>query len=123
MMAASFTSCGGNSGSTGSTGGDASSAAASSEGSSEGGSEAVEAEELTLPLSEDTVTLTYFINTDGNASIVKTDYNDNEFFQELEKRTNVHIDWQMNSPADFQTNFNLMIASIQMTDIIYGAQY
>ena len=131
MMAASFTSCGGNSGSTGSTGGDASSAAASSEGSSEGGSEgsseggseAVEAEELTLPLSEDTVTLTYFINTDGNASIVKTDYNDNEFFQELEKRTNVHIDWQMNSPADFQTNFNLMIASNQMTDIIYGAQY
>ena len=121
MMIASLTGCG----SSGTTSESSVSSESASESSSEDSdsAETVEAEALTLPLSEDTVTLTYFINTDGNASIIKTDYNDNEFFQELEKRTNVHIDWQMSSSADLQTNFNLMIASNQLTDIVYGANF
>ena len=48
------------------------------------------------------------------------DYNDNEFFQALEEKTGVHIDWMMNSSSDFVTNFNLMIASNQIPDMVYG---
>ena len=78
--------------------------------------------EVQLPLA-DGESLSYFISLDANASIVVTDYNDNEFFQALEEKTGVHIEWQMSSSADTLTNFNLMIASNQLPDMFYGSQY
>lgn len=86
-------------------------------------SETVSAEpaEVTLPIA-DGETLTMFASLDPNATIVVTDYNDNTFFQELEKRTGVHIEWQLSSSADVTTNFNLMIASNQLPDLVSGAQ-
>ncbi len=116
MLAASMVSCGNgdsNSSSAGSTtdtsdastGGDTSSEAAPTE--------------VSLPLA-DGESLTYFISLDANASIVVDDYNDNKFFQALEEKTGVHIDWMMNSASDFVTNFNLMIASNQIPDMVYG---
>ena len=80
------------------------------------------AKEISLPLTAEKKTLTFFQQLNDN-SVISKDYNDVEAFQELENRTNVHIDWQLSSSADFQTNFNLMIASNQTTDIMAGANY
>lgn len=115
MLAASMVSCG-NSSDNSSTGSNTGSTA-EGESSTAGGEPA--STEITLPLS-DGESLSYFIALDANASIVVDDYNDNEFFQALEEKTGVHIDWMMNSSSDYVTNFNLMIASNQIPDMVYG---
>ena len=115
MLAASMVSCG-NSSDNSSTGSSTGSTA-EGESSTAGGEPA--STEITLPLA-DGESLSYFISLDANASIVVDDYNDNEFFQALEEKTGVHIDWMMNSSSDFVTNFNLMIASNQIPDMVYG---
>lgn len=115
MLAASMVSCG-NSSDNSSTAGNTGSTA-EGESSTAGGEPA--STEITLPLA-DGESLSYFISLDANASIVVDDYNDNEFFQALEEKTGVHIDWMMNSSSDFVTNFNLMIASNQIPDMVYG---
>ena len=118
MLAASMVSCGGNgdSGSSGTSDSTTSTGDAST-GSDTSGEAAPT--EVSLPLA-DGESLSYFISLDANASIVVDDYNDNEFFQALEEKTGVHIDWMMNSSSDFVTNFNLMIASNQIPDMVYG---
>lgn len=79
-----------------------------------------EAAGFTLPLSDEKVTLTMYAGSmDGNFSAVSNDYNENAFFQELEKRTNVHIEFQT-VPQGSIDAFNLMIASGQLPDLIYG---
>ena len=66
----------------------------------------------------------YFVADDSNCAIMTTDWNDNEFYQEMERRTGVHLEFEMVSSADYQTNFNLMIASGNLADMIYvGASY
>lgn len=115
MLAASMVSCG-NSSDNSSTGSNTGSTA-EGESSTAGGEPA--STEISLPLA-DGESLSYFIALDANASIVVDDYNDNEFFQALEEKTGVHIDWMMNSSSDFVTNFNLMIASNQIPDMVYG---
>ena len=80
---------------------------------------------MVLPLTDSGETLSFWMYADtSNFVNMKTDYNENEFFQEMERRTGVHIDFQMVAAADRQTNFNLMIASNQLTDLMYaGASY
>ena len=73
---------------------------------------------------DEPTTLSYFVADDSNAAIMTTDWNDNEFYQEMERRTGVHLEFEMVSSADYQTNFNLMIASGNLADMIYvGASY
>lgn len=80
--------------------------------------------EFKLPIVDEPVTLTYFNADDTNAAIITNDWNDNEFYQEMERRTGVHLDFDTVSSADYQTNFNLMIASGKLADLIYvGASY
>ncbi len=80
--------------------------------------------EFQLPIVEEPVTLSYFNADDTNAAIITTDWNDNEFYQEMEARTGVHLEFETVSSADYQTNFNLMIASGNLADLIYvGASY
>ena len=114
MMTASLAAC--NSGDSGSIPAEESGSASTESGESA----PAEPTEVQLPLA-DGESLSYFISLDANASIVVTDYNDNEFFQALEERTGVHIEWQMSSAADTLTNFNLMIASNQLPDMFYGS--
>ena len=122
MMAASMASCGngGSNTSTPSASSDNSSSSASAESSSSesGESEAAAPGEVQLPLTEDGVTLTYWV-TFPSSGVTMNDLNENEFYTEMEKRTGVHIDFQMISSAERQTNFNLMIASNALTDLIY----
>lgn len=123
--------CGGNGGeSSGSTPessaaeSDTESSAAEEGEEAEGEAETAETGEFQLPIVDEPTTLTYFVADDSNAAIMTTDWNDNEFYQEMEARTGVHLEMEMVSSADYQTNFNLMIASGNIADLIYvGASY
>lgn len=79
-----------------------------------------EAGEVSLPLVDELTTLTIwgkpntaFFNLIGN------NYNDSVFFQELEKRTNVHIEWIIPASGSERDQLNLLIASGDLPDIIY----
>ena len=68
---------------------------------------------LTLTLvgsavAEDKVNLTAFQYTLENQS---TDFNNLWFFQQLEEKTNTHVDFTMVKDGDFQTQLNLMFIS------------
>lgn len=100
------------------------STASGTESGAEGDASAADTGDFQLPIVDEPVTLTYFVADDSNCAIMKTDFNDNEFYQEMEKRTGVHLEFEMVSSADYQTNFNLMIASGNLADLIYvGASY
>lgn len=47
------------------------------------------------------------------------DYNEKESFKQMEKVTNVHIDFKHVSDADVENQFNLLMASGQLPDMIY----
>ncbi|MEG2433920.1 MAG: extracellular solute-binding protein, partial [Acinetobacter sp.] len=64
---------------------------------------------------KDPVTLTYYIKANGAMSATMETYADVEFFKELEKLTNVHIEWNHNTTNE---NFALMIAGGDLPDMI-----
>ncbi|MCU7651219.1 extracellular solute-binding protein [Acutalibacter sp. LFL-21] len=120
--------CGGNDGSSTSSEASPSStteeSGAAAESGDESQAETAETGEFQLPIVDEPTTLSYFVADDSNAAIMTTDWNDNEFYQEMERRTGVHLEFEMVSSADYQTNFNLMIASGNLADMIYvGASY
>ena len=120
--------CGGNGGSSTSSEASPSStteeSGAAAESGDESQAETAETGEFQLPIVDEPTTLSYFVADDSNAAIMTTDWNDNEFYQEMERRTGVHLEFEMVSSADYQTNFNLMIASGNLADMIYvGAYY
>lgn len=80
--------------------------------------QAQESDEITLPLTDEPVTLTVFAGLDGNLTGIANDYNDNEFFQELEKRTGVHLEFIIPASGNEKEAYNLMIASGELADII-----
>ena len=97
---------------------------AAADSGDESQAETAETGEFQLPIVDEPTTLSYFVADDSNAAIMTTDWNDNEFYQEMERRTGVHLEFEMVSSADYQTNFNLMIASGNLADMIYvGASY
>ena len=97
---------------------------AAEEGETGDDGETAEPGEFQLPIVDEPTTLSYFVADSSNAAIMTTDWNDNEFYQEMERRTGVHLEMEMVSSADYQTNFNLMIASGTLADLIYvGASY
>lgn len=86
--------------------------------------EVVEPGEVTLPLTEEPVTLTMFINMDANLSTTGLGYEDTDVFKELEKRTGVHMEFQVPAAGEGTTAFNLMIASGELTDLVtYATNY
>lgn len=95
-------------------------AAKSDEAASEQAGEDAAAEDsgMTLPITEEPVTLTVFAGLDSNLTGLVNDYNDNEFFQELERRTGVHLEFIIPASGNEQEAYNLMIASGELADII-----
>ena len=71
---------------------------------------------LGFPISPEPITLTYFSIINAAMSATMPDYSYVGFFQELEEKTNIRIDWihvpQANEP------FNLMVASGDFPDLI-----
>lgn len=64
-----------------------------------------------LPLTEEPVTYTWWVNTQAQ------DLNENEIYGELAELTGVHIDWTLVA-TDEETKRNLMWASGDLPDII-----
>lgn len=81
------------------------------------GEDTVEAQN-SLPLTKEPVTLTVFAGLDNNLTGIINDYNENEFFKELEKRTGVHLEFTIPASGNEKEAYNLMIASDNLADII-----
>ena len=63
-------------------------------------------------------TITYWVPLHPNAAQIISTWNDNEVFQEMERRTGVHVEF-IHPPIGQETEqFNLMIASRDFPDII-----
>lgn len=82
--------------------------------SKDGGEAAVG--DITFPLKE-TVTLTYWMPLDPTVSKNHSTMNDTELYKELEKRTGVKLEFQHPPLGQEQEQFNLMVASNELTDI------
>lgn len=74
--------------------------------------------EITLPLTDEPITLTVFAAMDSNLTGIINDYNENGFFEELEKRTGVHLEFIIPAAGNEKEAYNLMIASGELADII-----
>jgi len=72
--------------------------------------------DLSLPISKEKITLRYFININGAMSATMASYADVEAVKELEKRTNIHIEWI--HPTGGNEQFALMVASKDLPDMI-----
>ena len=120
-----------NSGSTGSSSGTESSGATSSEAESSGeesGSTSAgltsdvvngETNQQTYPLTEETVTLTYWYPNAGSMAEL-ADFNDSYFFKWYEELTNVHIDFIVPAAGSEAEAFQLLFASDSMPDMVYS---
>ncbi|MDF2541298.1 MAG: hypothetical protein K0S47_1016 [Herbinix sp.] len=78
-----------------------------------------------LPFTEEPITLTVFAGLDSNLEGIIDDYNENEFFQELEKRSGVHLEFVIPEIGAEYDAYYSMIASDNFTNIIshYGYAY
>lgn len=75
-------------------------------------------ESVTLPLTKEPVTLTVFAGLDSNLEGIVKDYKDSLFFQELEKRTGIHLEFVIPEIGSEYDAYYSMIASDNFTDII-----
>jgi putative aldouronate transport system substrate-binding protein len=72
-----------------------------------------------LPIVTEPLTLTVFQQFLGQISGIATDNNDVGFYKIAEEKTGIHIDWQHPAAAQAAEQFNLMIASGDLPDMIY----
>lgn len=80
-----------------------------------------EGDDLSYPISEEPITITLLVGIDsGNANGVLDNMQDIEFFAEMERRTNVHLEiLQASSTNDAVTQFNLMVAGGNLPDVAF----
>lgn len=112
MLAATLTGCGGNTDPS-------SSSQTSSPASGESSSETVETRDvggLTLPLTEEKKELSVFAIYMNN---VYSDPNDLPGIQELENRTNVHINWSTATMQEMGEKYPILLSSGDLPDILY----
>ena len=72
---------------------------------------------------KDKVTLTYWVPIEGWAAPAIKSYNDSEIYKEIEKITNVSIEWIHPAVGQAAEQFNLMMASDDLPDIIQPAGF
>lgn len=73
-----------------------------------------------LPLTEEKETLKVWVRNDVTMlDACGGDPNNTPFFQELEKRTNVHIEWIIPASGTEQEQFNLQMSAGTLPDIMY----
>jgi putative aldouronate transport system substrate-binding protein len=70
--------------------------------------------ELTWP--ENKITLTYWVNLSPNAAVAMSSLDEHEVYTEMAKLTNIEM--KFIHPAEEKTDFNLMMASNNLPDII-----
>lgn len=76
--------------------------------------------DVALPLCEEKETLTIWARNDAAMlDACGGDPNNAPFFKELEERTNVHIEWIIPAVGTEQEQFNLLMSSDKLPDIMY----
>ena len=76
-------------------------------------------ERVTLPL-KNPITLKFWCVLPPSATTIMSDLGQSEFYKELEKRTGIHVEFIHPSEGNAKEQFNLMIASRELPDIIDG---
>ena len=74
--------------------------------------------EAGMPLVDEPITLSLWMPLTANLTAVMTDLNENEVMQELQRRTNVEIEFIHPPVGDASTNLNLLITSGRLPDMI-----
>lgn len=77
---------------------------------------------IEMPLTEEPVTLSFFMNFNPQAQDYAQDMSQNLFYQTLEELSGVSIDFVLCHPAQYETIFNLHMASGDYLDI-YSEDY
>lgn len=116
-----FTGCSGNDSSTSSSTENGSSTVTESGGNESGtdsSSTETQAGEVTLPIVDEKITITWFAGLDSNLTALVDNMSDTPFFQELEEKTNIHIDFQHPAAGNETTAYNLLFASGDLPDMI-----
>lgn len=72
-----------------------------------------------MPITEEPVTLTVLTTRWGNMG---DSFTNNEFLQQLEAESNVHIEWQVQSLNDWSEQKGILLAGGELPDIIFGNQ-
>lgn len=81
--------------------------------------ETVEAQdfEISMPLTEEPVTLSFFMRFNPQVQDWCQDMSDNLFYATMEELSGVHVDFQLFHPMNFGEQFNLQMASQDYADI------
>ncbi|MBP5599030.1 MAG: hypothetical protein J6X48_01980, partial [Lachnospiraceae bacterium] len=77
-----------------------------------------ETDQQTYPISDEKITLTYWY-PNANSMGTLADYNDSEFFQWLEEKTNIHIEFIVPAAGEESQSFNNLFISGELPDIMY----
>ncbi len=71
-----------------------------------------------LPIVPEKITVTCFSGQDSNLTNLVDNMGDTALFQEIERRTNIHVDFHHPAVGNEASAYNLMIASGELTDIV-----
>ena len=77
-----------------------------------------ETNQQTYPLSDEKITLTFWYPQAGSIGTL-ADYNDSEFFQWMEEKTNIHIEFIVPASGEETQSFNNLFITGDMPDIMY----
>ena len=77
-----------------------------------------ETNQQTYPISSEKITLSYWY-PHGNSIGTLNDFNDSEFFQWMEEKTNIHIDFVVPAVGEEANSFNQLFISEDLPDILY----
>jgi len=75
-------------------------------------------EPLTMPIVKEKINLSYWVGLNGNVAATLKSFGEMTCYKELEKLSNIHIDFQHPPVGQENDQFNLMIASGKYPDII-----
>ena len=73
--------------------------------------------DIEMPLTEDPITLSFFMRFNPQVQDYCQDMSDNLFYEKMEELSNVHIEFQLLHPSVFSEQFNLQVASGDYSDI------
>lgn len=120
MIVSVFTACGGTESSSSQQ--ESSSAVDSSSEENPGGEDSSEAGtqagEVALPIVDEKIEITWFAGMDSNLTTLVENMSETPFFQQLEERTNIHINFEHPAAGNEVTAYNLLFASGELPDMI-----
>jgi putative aldouronate transport system substrate-binding protein len=83
----------------------------------QGGS--ADAESISLPIVKEPIRLSVFCSLEDRAAVSIKSYGEMIAFQELEKRTGIKLEWRQPPASQVGEQFNLMLASNDLCDLMY----